>query len=224
VDDAKLPDPLAKGGADSPKPYADPALEMRASDADRERVADVLREAFAEGRLDAEEHAERLEAVYAAKTMGDLVPLTKDLPDAQAPGAAPAPSETYSAPAVSDKLVAIFGGAERKGRFRTGRGFTAVAIFGGVDIDLRDATFDQHEIVINCTAIFGGVDIKVPEHVTLRGGGAGIFGGFDVRQEEGSQPHGPVVVVRGAAVFGGVSARHRRPSKLKAKLRKALEE
>ncbi|MFD0349018.1 DUF1707 domain-containing protein [Kitasatospora aburaviensis] len=53
---------------------------MRASDADRERVAELLRDAYAEGRLDVEEHAERIEAAYAAKTLGDLVPLTRDLP------------------------------------------------------------------------------------------------------------------------------------------------
>ncbi len=56
----------------------DPAL--RASDDDRERVAVVLREAYAAGRLTNEEFTERLDATYAARTFGDLVPLTADLP------------------------------------------------------------------------------------------------------------------------------------------------
>jgi hypothetical protein len=59
---------------------------MRAGDADRDRVAEILRAAYAEGRLDATELDERLAAVYAAKTVGQLAPLTRDLP---VPGAGP---------------------------------------------------------------------------------------------------------------------------------------
>ena len=53
---------------------------LRASDADRDRAASVLNEALAEGRLTAEEHSERLDSIYAAKTQADLVPLLEDLP------------------------------------------------------------------------------------------------------------------------------------------------
>jgi hypothetical protein len=53
---------------------------MRASDADRERTATLLREHHAEGRLTGEEFHERLDAAYAAKTLGDLDALLADLP------------------------------------------------------------------------------------------------------------------------------------------------
>ncbi|WP_153183271.1 MULTISPECIES: DUF1707 SHOCT-like domain-containing protein, partial [unclassified Streptomyces] len=56
--------------------------ELRASDADRDRVADMLREALAEGRLTADEHAERVEGVLAAKTVGELDVFVRDLPAA----------------------------------------------------------------------------------------------------------------------------------------------
>jgi hypothetical protein len=56
----------------------DPAL--RASDADRDAVAARLRAAHTEGRLTVEELYERLDAALAARTMGDLAPLTADLP------------------------------------------------------------------------------------------------------------------------------------------------
>ncbi|MGO4417668.1 DUF1707 domain-containing protein, partial [Streptomyces sp. MCAF7] len=71
------------------------AGELRASDADRDRIADILREALAEGRLDPEEHAERIDAVYRAKTVGELDTLVRDLPAAAAAGraAAPAPGD-----------------------------------------------------------------------------------------------------------------------------------
>ncbi|GGK77885.1 hypothetical protein Sme01_43810 [Sphaerisporangium melleum] len=55
--------------------------DMRASDGDRDRVAAVLREHCAQGRLTMEEFNERLELVYAGRTYGDLQKLTADLPD-----------------------------------------------------------------------------------------------------------------------------------------------
>ncbi len=58
--------------------------ELRASDTDRERVAEILRDAVAEGRLAMEEFQERLEATYAARTYGELEPITADLPAARA--------------------------------------------------------------------------------------------------------------------------------------------
>lgn len=223
MDNSSLPDPLKK-------PYADPVeADLRASDADRERVAEALREAYAEGRLTAEEHSERVDSVYAAKTLGELVPLTRDLPShaaahpAPARPAGPQPRAQQSSPLPSrtepETMVAVFGGAQRKGRFRAGRSLKAVAVFGGVEIDLTEAVFDAPELVIQCTAVFGGVEIRVPDHVTLRGGGAGVFGGFDVKQQEGTDPHGPVVTIKGMAVFGGVDAKWRKPSKLAAKAR-----
>jgi hypothetical protein len=54
--------------------------EMRAADADRQAVADKLRVALDEGRLDLHEYDERLQQAYAAKTYGDLEALLTDLP------------------------------------------------------------------------------------------------------------------------------------------------
>ncbi len=57
----------------------DPAL-LRVSDEDRHKVAEILRDAAGDGRIDLDELDERLEATYAAKTYADLVPITVDLP------------------------------------------------------------------------------------------------------------------------------------------------
>ena len=54
--------------------------KLRASDADRERTVTLLREHLAAGRLTAEEFHERLDAAYAAKTLGQLDELLADLP------------------------------------------------------------------------------------------------------------------------------------------------
>jgi hypothetical protein len=199
---------------------------VRASDADRDRIADILREALAEGRLDAEEHAERVEAVYRAKTVGELEPLIEDLPagqqraaaasrpaavaprPAQSAASAPAPAHGHGLHVSGGKnVVAVMSGAVRTGRWRVGGKINAVAVCGGVEIDLTEAIFEQQHVVINATAICGGLEIKVPENVSLRGSGTGIMGGFEVEESESTQPDAPVVVVQGVAIWGGVEAK-----------------
>jgi Domain of unknown function (DUF1707)/2TM domain len=108
---------------------AQPAL--RASDLDRERVATLLRENYSDGRLSLEEFQERLEMVYAAKTLGELDTLTADLPvpgsTAPSPTASPLPHEAARQKRVRDRvltylllmafLVAIWAVSGREGSF-----------------------------------------------------------------------------------------------------------
>ena len=67
--------------------------ELRASDADRERVVAQLREAATEGRLDPAELEERVAGAYAARTYADLEPLTADLPGGAAAAGLPVERE-----------------------------------------------------------------------------------------------------------------------------------
>ena len=78
----------------------DPAM-MRISDAERHQVAEILRQAAGEGRIDLEELDERLEATYAARTYADLVPITLDLPSQPVPAHLPPaqPSPVVAGPA-----------------------------------------------------------------------------------------------------------------------------
>lgn len=64
----------------------------RASDADRDIAAQLINSSFSEGRLDAEEHSDRLGRALEAKQLGEFVPLLSDLPEASYP-AAPAPQK-----------------------------------------------------------------------------------------------------------------------------------
>lgn len=77
--------------------------EIRASDTDRDRVAQALREHFAQGRLDDEEFNERLNDAYAAKTLGELQRLTADLPEEDL-YALPIPPQQQTGPARGLKL------------------------------------------------------------------------------------------------------------------------
>ncbi|MFL6119463.1 DUF1707 domain-containing protein [Actinophytocola sp.] len=92
--------------------------EMRAGDTDRQAVADKLKQALDEGRLDLGEYDERLQKAYAAKTYGDLNGLLDDLPGATVtarPQPVAHPAVPHPAPPVpssrSGQLVrAWFGG------------------------------------------------------------------------------------------------------------------
>ncbi|MBZ4018221.1 DUF1707 SHOCT-like domain-containing protein [Streptomyces purpurogeneiscleroticus] len=190
--------------------------ELRASDADRDRVAEVLRDALAEGRLGMEEFDERLEAAYAARTYGELVPLTADLPAAggRAEPVLPVagrgdgtswPERIVGSEGSSSAGIAVMSGFQRTGRWTIGRRFTAVAFWGGGEIDLREARFADREVVVNCIAIMGGVHIVVPPGVEVDVRGIGIMGGFDHSLTgEPGEPGAPRVIVTGLAFWGGV--------------------
>lgn len=210
----------------APAEHADPADAIRASDADRDRIADILREALAEGRLDAEEHSERIDAVYRAKTVGELEPLVRDLPAVRSrQESAPYAYGAEDPAAPADRLVAVFSSSARKGRWRVGPRTTAFSLFGNIEIDLTEAMFGQRLTVINATSIFGNVEVRVPENISMRGGGTGVFGNFEVRTLEAADPEAPVVVVNGYSVFGNVEAkpkRGKRVADLHDRLRKRL--
>ncbi|MEV6178688.1 DUF1707 domain-containing protein [Streptomyces sp. NPDC052016] len=190
--------------------------ELRASDADRDRIADILREALAEGRLTAEEHAERVEGVLAARTVGELDTFVRDLPAAHhrhAPPHAPAPNRPPAGaiPAdPDDSMVAVFSNSVRKGRWRAGRRIHAYAIFGSVEIDLSEALFEYQQVVIKAVSVFGNVEVRVPENVSLRGTGGGVLGNFEVDTLDSADPDAPVVYIDGWAVLGNIEGRPKR--------------
>ncbi|MEV7012299.1 DUF1707 domain-containing protein [Streptosporangium sp. NPDC051022] len=184
---------------------------LRASDSNREQVAALLGEALSTGQLSHEEYSERLDSLYQAKTVGELEVLTHDLQvERQRPAASPVSYVSGAVSSEPENVVAIFGGADRRGRWRVRRQIKALAVFGGVRFDLTDAEFEAREVEITINAFFGGAEIVVPEGVEVRCQGVGIFGGFDVHSGPNVDPSAPVVVVKGLALFGGVGGKVRR--------------
>ncbi len=188
---------------------------LRASDADRERVANVLREAAGDGRLTMDELDERLDAVYAAKTYAELEPITHDLPDVGA-GTAPAPSPAaprdlarFGGEPTSSGAVAILGGFTRKGDWVVPKEFTAFLFMGGGEIDLRDARFSERQVTIHIVAIMGGCEVIVPEDATVYVTGIGILGAFEHTESGGGSPDGPVITINGVALLGGVDVKRK---------------
>lgn len=202
----------------SPTPGADPT-QLRISDQDRNKVAEVLRDAAGAGRIDFDELDERLEATWAAKVYADLVPIVADLPEgagnlpaasagsAAPTTAAPRPPADGSLPATHHtSSVAIMSGSVRKGLWEVGDSYTAFALMGGVELDFREAVFTSRELVLNANTVMGGIDITVNAgtHVILEG--IGIMGGYDQTNKvlPVLSDQSPVIRIKGLALMGGV--------------------
>ncbi|MEV0116479.1 DUF1707 domain-containing protein [Streptomyces sp. NPDC050844] len=204
--------------------------ELRASDADRERVAEQLRDAMAEGRLDMTEFEERLDATYKARTYGELAPITRDLPShpgrvsmvkrpvSDDPDAIDW-AERMGGEATSTGGFAFWSGFTRKGGWTIGRTFTAFAMWGGGEIDLREARFATRDVEIRCYTIMGGLQVVVPPEMNVVVKGFGIMGGFDDNATGVGTPDSPRVLVKGFALMGGVGVdrKVRRQEKLRLK-------
>src|SRR3954447_3580989 len=132
------------GGMEA-QPYQDPS-RLRISDADRHKVAEVLRQAAGEGRIDLDELDQRLEATYQAQTYGELGPITADLPVAGAARAVvPRPVVRPAGPAAPEyaSSVAIMSETKRLGAWRVGQTHAAFTVMGSVTLDLREAVFES---------------------------------------------------------------------------------
>ena len=196
----------------------DPA-RLRISDADRHAVAEVLRQAAGEGRIDLDELDERLEAAYNAKTYGELVPLTADLPvrttnslpapPPQMPPAVRPAGERAAVPATTyESSLSFMGDCSRRGVWRVPEQHTAFSMMGSVTLDLREAVFAAREVTINAVAIMAGIDIVVNQWTQVVVDGVGIMGDFSQGRDKVPaelSAGSPVVRVKGLALMAGVN-------------------
>lgn len=146
--------------------YRPAPRDLRASDFDRDRVIALLAESAADGRLTADEHAERMERAYQARTLGQLAALTVDLvgQDAQ-------PIKLDGRRAVTG----IFGRDSRDGRWVVPDSLPVVAIFGEVELDLRDALLQSARIVVYATLLGGTIHVLVPEGISVEMTGTAVL-------------------------------------------------
>ncbi len=197
----------------APEPFRD-ASRLRISDEDRHRVAEVLRQAAGEGRIDIEELDERLEATYQAKTYGELVPITVDLPTGLGPAGSPRPDLPTAAPTGPrySSSVAVMSETRRTGPWVLEDGHTAFALMGSVVLDLRVARFEQREVTVNASAVMGEVKVLVDAGTTVLVEGFGVMGEYTEQRPKvpyDAEHPGVTVRVRGLALMGSVHVQRR---------------
>ena len=195
-------------------------VRVRAISGDeRERAIGWLRHHCGLGTLTLDEFGDRAGTVYGANTD---VELWRALDGLDVPHAAatkvPEPAVTPEASRRAGRRwhVAIFGGANRRGRWRIASSSVAVAVFGGVDLDLRSVSLedpDTNEVMITGFALFGGVSIVVPEGMDVDITGVSLFGGKDCHLADVPANRSlPALHVRAFVLFGGLDVRSRRPA------------
>jgi hypothetical protein len=187
---------------------------LRASDADRDTAASVINSAMAEGRLTAEEHSDRLDAIYSAKTHAELVPLLEDLPtagNAAAPVASPASSGQPAGSRRGGRIIAILGGASRKGAWHAEPVINVVTILGGAELDFREAVLPGNEVVLRAFSVLGGVEVTVPPEMRVIDNGIAILGGREIagQSAESVDPDAPLLRIEGTCVLGGIEVKRK---------------
>jgi hypothetical protein len=201
--------------------------ELRASDADRERHAEILRGAAGEGRLTMDELDERLTAVYETRTHRELERLVADV---VVPGQQAHPETTGRRMPVKHTeggaswLIAIMSGRQRKGRWLVGRNLKVVNFMGGSDLDLNDAELAGDVVTITVVSIMGGAEVRVPEGVNVELSDFAFMGGNDSDLgDERPDPGGPTVRINLVSIMGGSDVkRGRKLSRAERKAHKQL--
>jgi predicted membrane protein len=107
--------------------------------------------------------------------------------------------------------MAVFGGFKRKLTTKTFRGGRVMAMFGGYQLDLRNADIQDDQAILEATSVFGGGEIRVPETWNVVIEATGIFGGYsDDRHVSDNElpPNAKKLIIRGVALFGGVEVKN----------------
>lgn len=109
--------------------------------------------------------------------------------------------------------VAIFGGIERRITSQDFQGGSINAIFGSVELDLRDVNIQQDDAILEINSVFGSVELRVPEAWQITSRGQAVFGSFqdETKNYRNDNPANPVrksLILTGAAVFGSVEIKN----------------
>ncbi len=211
-----------------------------------EAVVDRLKQHFDHSHIDVFEYDRRTRQAQLSPTTADLRGVLEGLPDLEPPGEAfPVPvaraederddGERLPVPADAElpvpaddswkSMIAVFSGAIRKGVWRPARRTRLVAVFGGAELDFRQAKLPPGMTEINCRCVFGGAKITVPPELHVHVEGVGVFGAFTETGDLLDAPADdtPWLKVTGVAVFGGVEIEVKKPRKsLGERLRRLL--
>ena len=194
------------GPEQSPAPLG-PAGTARAGDADREAMAEKLRVAAGEGRIDLEELDDRLGQAYRAKTYDQLRALVADLPDQPA---SIVPQDTLAEPdtlVIQTKAPNI----KQSGHWLVPRRITAETTSGIITIDFTQATCPHREVMVEAVTRSGWVRLILPEGWAARVGRASTnTAHISNKAAETADPGAPTVIVTGHPATGYVRIRQRR--------------
>ncbi|MFH1811007.1 MAG: protein kinase [Pseudomonadota bacterium] len=216
----------AADAPNAPRPVAKKVLE-----AERERAISELRAHFVESHIDATMLQQRIGLAEDAadvdaldRIFADLpqlppgtalVPVAADLPVPVATPDEPVPLALRD-PAASRSLISVFSGRNLAGTWRPPKQLRIINVFGGAQIDLRQAQLQPGCTTIRTFSVFGGCEVVVPPDLYVEVDGVGVLGAFEEPSNSKAQPpqgSTPWVRVTGFAVLGGVGVKVKGPDK-----------
>lgn len=187
-----------------------PDRRLRAGDADRDAVLEVLQRAYGNGRLTMEEYAERQDAVLEARFHDELMPMIADLPEQEAMPSQALVPHTPPVPVVQDKPArwhaAVMSGSTVELEAGS-QGMKSVAFWGGDDIYLSEVMGPGVTVTLELHSVMGGNDIYIPEGVKVVDKPLAIMGGNDIRKEARGDGSNGTLILRGLAFWGGNDVR-----------------
>jgi hypothetical protein len=197
----------------------------------REVTITELCEHFARDHIEADDLERLIDRAHAAKSLVELDALLTGLPSLDEPP--PRPKEETVALAHSHLagdhqfVIALMGGAMRKGPWSPARNVYVTTLMGGASLDFREASLDSGVTEVYVLAIMGGVEIIVPPGLQVESSGIGIMGGFDHGSgaTRNPDPNAPILRISGLALMGGVEIKEREPGETEKdhRLRRRME-
>jgi Domain of unknown function (DUF1707) len=194
--------------ADRPAPVPEPShiASLRASDAERDVVAERLRVAAGEGRIEPWELDERLSQAYGARTYGQLAALVADLPCqppfTSFPGIGAEPGTLV--------LRTTTPNIRQAGRWIVPRRITAESTTGWITIDFTQASCAYQEVTVEVMTQTGWIQLILPEGWAARVGPLSTYTGhISNKAAEIADPGAPTVIVTGHPLFGYIKIRQR---------------
>ncbi len=179
----------------------------------RDRAIAVLSDLFARDELELDEFERRVNLVHRAPSPAEVDKVIADLP---VPVAEPQHAPQTALVPVSDvrdsqTIVAVMGGAERKGTWSSARRLRVWTVMGGATLDFREARLPPGVTEISIFSLMGGVEIIVPPELPVETNGIAIMGGFEhlERTPGDLEPDRPTLRVHGFVMMGGFSVETR---------------
>ena len=192
--------------ADRPRPRPSDITAQRAADVDRDAIADRLRIAAREGRLEPWELDDRIGQAYRAKTYGDLAALVADLP-------AQPPFGSYPGIGLEpDTLVlrTTTPNIKQAGHWIVPQRITAESTTGWITIDFTQASCAYREVIVEVVTQTGWIQLVLPEGWAARVGPLSTYTGhISNRAAQTADLGAPTVIVTGHPLFGYIKIRQR---------------
>lgn len=196
---------IPRPDAPAPERAGTDRARLRASDADREQIAELLRTAVGEGRIDFAEFEERLTATYAARTYGELEPLVADLVITARPVAAPVAAEDQE----PLELRTRSGNVRQKGHWAVPPVIVAECTSGNIKIDFTEAVCLHPEVRVTATCGSGNIVMVVPRGWAARIDGASSrMGHITNKATDAPSPGSPTLRLTGSVRSGNIRIRY----------------